>query len=237
MSDNLKFTSKKQVEEYFSGSEIECLICHKTFKLIAGRHLSEKHGLTSRQYKDIYGLPLSRGLTSDETRKKKRILMCNRHERKDPTLNPLTPELMYKAHHSPKKTGAKRQSFTTELIKRNIEIAAELKKIRSRERINKIDWDNFLTEVEKSKKAHWGIREKDSIPSWYSVEQKMKNDPEFKLRYKNITEGLYLKNRYREIILQMTREGMSARKISAALAISPTHIKRIRHEQFSNIVA
>jgi predicted XRE-type DNA-binding protein len=225
------FKSKKQVEEYFSGSEIECLICHKTFKSIAGRHLSEKHGLTSRQYKDIYGLPLSRGLTSDETRKKKRILMCNRHERKDPTLNPLTPELMYKAHHSPKKTGAKRQSFTTELIKRNITTAAELKKIRSRERINKIDWNAFLNELESSNVAHWGLRENKIIPSWYSVKRKMDNDLNFKKRYKDITENIKLKNRYRDMILQMTSEGLSQRRISAIIGVSKSHIGRIRREQ------
>lgn len=231
MSKDFKFTSKKQVDEYFSGDEIECLICNKTFKSVGGRHLTEMHGINARQYKQKFGLPLSRGLSCDSTREKTINVMLRRHERKDPTLNPMTKELAYKAHHSLKKIGAKRQSFTSEIVMVNLDKALTSKKTRSQERINKIDWDKFLSEVEKSGKARWGLRERDTIPSCFSLQRKMENDPEFKRRYQEITERLKLKNRYREMVLQMTCEGMSAKKISAVLPISKTHIKRIRHDQ------
>lgn len=40
-----------------------CLECHKEFKLLSNRHLSQ-HGLTSREYKLKYGLPLRQALSA-----------------------------------------------------------------------------------------------------------------------------------------------------------------------------
>ena len=225
------FRSRKQVSEYFAGDKIECLLCHKTFKAIGGQHLKKKHGISAREYKQKFGLPFSRGLDSDATSAKKITNMICRHERQDPTLNPMTKELMDKAHYSKKKIGVKRQSFTTELTKKVVKIAAKSKKVASLNRINKIDWNAFLNELESSNVAHWGLRENKNIPSWYSVKRKMDNDLNFKKRYKDITENIKLKNRYRDMILQMTSEGLSQRRISAIIGVSKSHIGRIRREQ------
>jgi predicted transcriptional regulator len=49
-----------------------CLECHKEFKLLSNRHLSQ-HGLTSREYKLKYGLPLRQALSAKvltQTRRK-----------------------------------------------------------------------------------------------------------------------------------------------------------------------
>jgi predicted transcriptional regulator len=44
-------------------NRIICLECHKEFKLLSNRHLSQ-HGLTSRAYKLKYGLPLRQALSA-----------------------------------------------------------------------------------------------------------------------------------------------------------------------------
>src|SRR6266852_6403892 len=57
------FKTRRDVERYFSGDTIECLICGRHFKRLQ-RHLTAKHGLSADDYKKQFGLPWTRGLTS-----------------------------------------------------------------------------------------------------------------------------------------------------------------------------
>jgi hypothetical protein len=57
------FTRRCDIELYFSGDTIECLICKRHFKRLH-RHLAVKHGMTVDEYKTQFGLPWTRGLTS-----------------------------------------------------------------------------------------------------------------------------------------------------------------------------
>lgn len=61
-----KFETREQVEKYFSGDKIECLLCGRTMKKL-GAHLIRIHGVSDDQYKARYGLPWSRGLVCNET--------------------------------------------------------------------------------------------------------------------------------------------------------------------------
>ena len=44
-------------------NRVICLECHKGFKLLSNRHLA-LHGMTSREYKLKYGLPLGQALSA-----------------------------------------------------------------------------------------------------------------------------------------------------------------------------
>ena len=57
------FKTRRDVERYFSGDTIECLICGRHFKRLA-RHLAAKHNLSADHYKKQFGLAWTRGLTS-----------------------------------------------------------------------------------------------------------------------------------------------------------------------------
>jgi ROS/MUCR transcriptional regulator protein len=57
------FKTRRDIEDYFSGDTIECLICHHRFKRLHG-HLAAKHAMTVDDYKTQFGLPWTRGLTS-----------------------------------------------------------------------------------------------------------------------------------------------------------------------------
>jgi hypothetical protein len=57
------FKTRRDVERYFSGDTIECLICARRFKRLQ-RHLAAKHDLSADDYKKQFGLPWTRGLTS-----------------------------------------------------------------------------------------------------------------------------------------------------------------------------
>jgi hypothetical protein len=57
------FRTRREVERYFSGKTIECLLCGRRFSRLSF-HLAAKHGLTTDQYKARFGLPWTRGLSS-----------------------------------------------------------------------------------------------------------------------------------------------------------------------------
>ena len=57
------FKTRRDIERYFSGDTIECLICARHFKRLQ-THLAAKHGMATDDYKKQFGLPWTRGLTS-----------------------------------------------------------------------------------------------------------------------------------------------------------------------------
>ena len=57
------FKTRRDVERYFGGKTIECLLCGHRFRRLS-RHLAAKHALSGDEYRTRFGLPWSRGLTS-----------------------------------------------------------------------------------------------------------------------------------------------------------------------------
>jgi hypothetical protein len=57
------FKTRREVELYFAGKTIECLLCRQRFRRLAG-HLAAKHEMSVDEYRSRFGLPWSRGLTS-----------------------------------------------------------------------------------------------------------------------------------------------------------------------------
>ena len=57
------FRTRREIERYFGGDTIECLICGRHFKRLH-THLAAKHGMAVDEYKRRFGLPGTRGLTS-----------------------------------------------------------------------------------------------------------------------------------------------------------------------------
>lgn len=55
------FQTVEEIEEYFSGDEIECLECGQLLAALTGNHL-RTHGLTAATYREKWGLPRRRGL-------------------------------------------------------------------------------------------------------------------------------------------------------------------------------
>jgi hypothetical protein len=56
------FQTPKEVEHYFGGKTIACLLCGREFRRL-WKHLSAKHDMTVDGYRKRFGLPWSRGLT------------------------------------------------------------------------------------------------------------------------------------------------------------------------------
>jgi predicted transcriptional regulator len=69
MPTTAPFQTLEEVERYLSGNKIECLVCGKHFDLL-NRHLSDKHRLTTFDYRVQFGIPLDRELASAPLRAK-----------------------------------------------------------------------------------------------------------------------------------------------------------------------
>lgn len=63
-----RFNSTTEVKNYLAGDRIQCLLCGRSFKSMS-KHLTT-HGVSPRDYKHRFGIPLTYGLTSEESRKK-----------------------------------------------------------------------------------------------------------------------------------------------------------------------
>lgn len=117
----LPFKTKEDIEYYFKGDKIQCLICGKWFKALNGHF--KAHGMNVDQYKEMFGLPWSRGLcgckTADkfrdnaETLRSKGLLLTgfvsDEHEKKVHRRGPIRTNLSHSKDRSDffKKLGAK----------------------------------------------------------------------------------------------------------------------------------
>lgn len=64
---NEKFQSQEQLDEYFTQENIVCLQCGKEYRTL-GVHLKTIHNIEPDEYRDIYGIPWTYGLSCAETR-------------------------------------------------------------------------------------------------------------------------------------------------------------------------
>lgn len=61
--------TKAEVDDYFSGDRIVCLLCGKKYRNL-GNHLPRVHSMTGDEYRQRYGLPWTRGLTCEDSHAK-----------------------------------------------------------------------------------------------------------------------------------------------------------------------
>lgn len=79
------FETKEQVNNYFSGEKIECLLCGKEYKALAC-HIIRVHKTSPDNYRGLFGLPLSRGLVAEDTRDKQAASLVKRKANGDKSL-------------------------------------------------------------------------------------------------------------------------------------------------------
>lgn len=101
----MRLESKKDVEEYFSGDRIQCLICGKWYKALVS-HIT-MHGISVDEYRDRFNIPWGRGLVSQLTKEKQAIALKTRYANNDKSLRPIH-EIMYL---SPLKLGRKQKHY------------------------------------------------------------------------------------------------------------------------------
>ena len=61
-----KFTDLDKLKQYFAGDTIVCLRCGKKYRTLSV-HLKTIHGMEPDEYRDMYGIPWTYGLSCEET--------------------------------------------------------------------------------------------------------------------------------------------------------------------------
>lgn len=65
-----RMASLADVHAYLSGDRIACLICGKQVRGVGG-HVRMVHGITAREYNQLFGLPVTRGLEPQDVRQRR----------------------------------------------------------------------------------------------------------------------------------------------------------------------
>jgi len=220
-----KFSSKKEVDQYLGGNFLICLLCNKPYKAL-GTHLLKKHGLHTDDYRIMFGLPFSRGLVAEETSRKMASALQDRIMSGDKSLQEFTPELAWKAQHSPRRNVV----YYRLIEKRNYgKVQANSKIEKSRQRINSIDWGNYLHIVKETGLGCNSLKNYPGMPSVYDVQKKKNMDPEFASKYIDILKTLPYKKgiKNKNKIIELYKSGMNQREIAAKLSIGKTTVSRI----------
>jgi len=81
-----KFNTREELNEYLSQDTIQCLLCGRRFQIL-DTHLKNVHGVTSDDYREMYGIGYSVGLQSARKKQSaiyamKKHLEENPHEKK-----------------------------------------------------------------------------------------------------------------------------------------------------------
>jgi len=60
------FRTRGEIDRYFRGKTIKCLLCGRRFRRLGG-HLASKHNVSVDEYRSRFGLPWTRGLVSADS--------------------------------------------------------------------------------------------------------------------------------------------------------------------------
>ncbi len=204
-----------EIEEYYRGDKIQCLICFREFFAL-GSHIKRIHGITSEEYKLRFDLPQSRSLAGERTRRIQSENLIRRIQDGDKRMK-LTPETAHKAHHAPKYQMPKYAKDN--LRERAYIYSKDILKISDE------NWNKFISEVEKTGKRAWELCRLPGMPNEHTVSIKRKKDPVFNQKYLNI----FMEKEKKEAAtyISLAKKGLSARDISKKLNISRKRILRI----------
>ncbi len=108
--------SKAEIDQYFSGDRIQCLVCGKTYRRLA-LHLAI-HSLTEDDYRELYGLPWRRGLCGTDAFQAYSAAVKLRIE--EGFMPPCNSQDRAKAYEAIRLRGCRTQPFHIEVARQNI---------------------------------------------------------------------------------------------------------------------
>lgn len=65
----MQFRSRAEVRRYLGGKTVECLLCGQRFQRL-GRHLIDRHEITTDIYKKVFGIPWTQSLACIPSRRR-----------------------------------------------------------------------------------------------------------------------------------------------------------------------
>jgi hypothetical protein len=216
------FDNKKEIDHYFAGGKIQCLLCGKWF-IALPTHLERTHNITADEYKERYGLPWKRGLCGVGLRIKRSKIMLNRRE------NGFRTDM--KAVQK-KAVGATRRPDQPFFVK----VKADNMKIGS-EKIKKYTDQDFRNVLAKMLNENKGLNEvcKDAdMPDFRAVSKYAKKNADFRKELERTYEKLpysiqagagKLPEKFKEDLISLKRSGITVADMTRLLGVSRSLIQ------------
>jgi hypothetical protein len=216
-----KFQTIEEVEAYFAGEKIQCLLCGKWYKIISCNHLAWVHQTTCDAYRERFGLPWKRGLTGQHARQKYRHAMKTQVEAGKIRFDREPP-------HSPKRP---QQPFQRDLCTRRL-----LAIHHRTEPWQRKDYEAILTRMQEQQRTLYDVCRDADLPGRSAWQNFVKQHPEFadKLQqvYFSLPYAVQLRSRkpvspqFRVDCQRLRAQGMSQGKIAQVLGVSQDAVWR-----------
>jgi hypothetical protein len=168
-----RFKNSKQVDDYFDGDKIQCLICYKWYKSLY-KHLTCVHEMSSDDYKKKFNIPWSKKLQAQSTTKKMAINGRRRYEsgnfdpKKMRKLNPVKKGRPNKIRKSP--------DFITKERRERFDPIAKMKKYSQE------DFERFLKVIKETGLPAREIYKMGNMPSAQILWEYRRDNPEYAKR-------------------------------------------------------
>jgi hypothetical protein len=215
---NGKFEDKKEIDHYFAGGKIQCLLCGKRFKSLP-THLIRVHEINPDQYKEKYGLPWRRGLCGVGTSEK---LSKNMFDRQKNGFQPPI-EIAWK-----KTERAKRRKDQPFLVKAKINslkpVIEKLRKYRDQ------DYKKVLVKMLREKKGLNEVCKDPDMPHFRAVSKYAKRNADYRKKLERTYEqlpyslqagaGRLPEKKFIEDLLSLKQSGITVADMTRLLGVS-----------------
>jgi hypothetical protein len=225
-----KLENRQQVDEYFSGDKIQCLICGKWFKSL-GSHVIRIHNMGINEYKTMFNIPWTRGLVSDVTKQKQSVALKSRIESCDKSLMPIN-KVAHMGQHAKRR---QKRDYEYERVRCLQAKITDLHRKKTRKKAMEI-----LKTAENLNCPACCVCMLPGVPGLHNLMAAIKRDRALKERYENlknrIPRGIEItteqhRNAVKQQIQSLRENGLTTRQIAKELFIGVTTVKRaLRNE-------
>jgi hypothetical protein len=178
-----KFKTIDEINRYFHGGDIQCLLCGKTFRTLA-THLVRIHGIDADHYKEKYSIPWTMGLSCSETTQNYRSVCNWRIENGDLDLNKLS--LLRKSYKKQQRPQA--DCWKPRLRQQLYRGRKTLEKLGGEylAKYKDSDYEKFLSIYESTDTSLFEIGKKDGLPCSHSVKLYRSKNPDYDRRFNRV---------------------------------------------------
>jgi len=217
------FQNKADVEHYFAGDRLMCLMCGKSYVTLPP-HLKASHGLSSDDYKVQFGIPFSFGLAGSSFRERSAARMMDLQSRG--VIQKAEPGVylpwLRDSHRRPNVPSVRRAN-----LDKLITLAG------GKAPIAHSIFETFLERVSSGRMVLDVARDPD-MPSAAAFYRYMNSQPDFKRRYEASRDQLPIdvrvkirtaKSEHYAAIAELRRKGQTWLQISQELGIKPSTLR------------
>jgi hypothetical protein len=218
-----KFKSKQEIDNYFSGDKVLCLLCGKWFKSLHP-HLIRIHDVGAEDYREKYGLPWKHGLCGKATSHK---LSNPMNKRRENGFAPDTDAAREKSIQAKKRPD---QPYFIKVKTENLKSVNDKRKKYFDE-----DYQRVLVRMLQEKKGLNQVCKDDDMPNFRLVSKYAKRNMVFKRKLEKTYAKLPFsvqagacrlpEDKFKKKLISLQQSGLSIVEIARQLGVSKNLIR------------